>query len=38
LLLLRLMVASVDGAGPDNVMVPFAPKPLVMLVGLTVNV
>jgi hypothetical protein len=37
LLLLRLMVASVEGAGPDNVMVPLAPKPLVTVVGLTVN-
>ena len=37
LLLLRLMVASVDGAGPDKVMVPFAPVPLVTAVGLTVN-
>lgn len=37
LLLLRLMVASVDGAGPDSVTVPLAPKPLVTVVGLTVN-
>lgn len=37
LLLLRLMVASPDGAGPDSVMVPLAPKPLVTVLGLTVN-
>lgn len=37
LLLVKLMVASPDGAGPDNVMVPFAPKPLVIVLGLTVN-
>jgi hypothetical protein len=37
LLLLRLIVASPVGAGPDSVMVPFAPEPLVTVVGLTVN-
>jgi hypothetical protein len=38
LLLLRLIVASVEGAGPDSVMVPFAPFPLITEVGLTVKV
>jgi hypothetical protein len=38
LLLLRLIVASVEGAGPDSVMVPLAPFPLITEVGLTVNV